>query len=246
MSTWQDCPRRWYSQYIEKIRSDSEASVRGSIAHAILEDFVKLPAAERTYDVLLELNTQHLREYDGEFKGPAMSKAVTDRINAAWHLERYSKLPGTYVEEPIEFTTAGGGNVMRGFCDRGDRLDNGELWLTDYKSGRFNPKYSAKSVSTQLGVYALAFEKRGEPVTGVRGVYLGSGTNPSNIVIFRYSADDLLYVEQWIDSTVAEIHKAFEVPVSRDDMDTSTGPLCNYCPIKHECEAPKAEGIRIT
>jgi RecB family exonuclease len=242
LSTWSDCPRRWHASYIDKLRSDSFEARRGTIAHEALEMFAALPVEDRTLNRLLEFGSERLRAYDGEFAGNDMDAAVEERLHAAWHLESWVRVPATMIEAELSMTTAGG-RQMRGFADRVDEV-NGELIVTDFKSGKPS-KWAWAGVSKQIACYILMLKQTfADAVVQMRGraVYLGAGTDPSNIALFSYDEDDLESVEVWIDRTVDDIEHTYATldEPTAEDIPASPSPLCGWCPIKDTCSASTA------
>lgn len=245
LSTWKQCPRKWHAQYVEKIKSTSIEADRGSVAHKALEDFAAVPANERSLEVLMELCSAALNEYDGEFASTAFSKMVTDRVRNAWHLERWTAVPATYVEMELSMVTPMG-RTFRGFADRVDEVkaDGGSFIVTDYKSGKPSP-WSLASYSKQAACYVAMLRAAGMHSNSGRIVCLGKGVNPSNILRFTYSDADIDGIVSWIDSTVTEIETFYSGDYSVDELATNGSPLCNWCPVKDICPGPKDAGIKI-
>ena len=247
VSTWNQCPRKWWAQRVEKLDLPGEEAHRGTVVHEALEHFAMLAPPDRTLAALLELGDAALDKYkeeDGEFTGPGFTRAVRNRLEAAFAVESWQRIPHpTTVEMKITGDTPGGHKFI-GYADRVDRLADGTLAVSDFKTGKFSD-WAIGSVSKQLASYVGMLRRNGEDVSLGRAIYLGGRASLRSVVRFRFSDDDVAGVFRWFDSTVDEITEAVTANADPATLETNGTPLCNWCPLKATCPGPVDAGIRI-
>ncbi|HEY1688618.1 MAG TPA: PD-(D/E)XK nuclease family protein [Solirubrobacteraceae bacterium] len=165
LERWAACPVSWFVERLlnaEGLEPDPEPLLRGSLAHAVLNDVYAglrersgsariLPAKLR---LAKELMRQALARHGDEFPlSPASERAQAARRRLEADIERYlehaaeqeSPLEPTHLELPFGFPELpeslpelelGEGVALRGRIDRVDLGERGEAVVYDYKSGR--------------------------------------------------------------------------------------------------------------
>lgn len=214
------------------------ATVRGTLVHAALERLMLLAPAERTpaaaTGCLDEARASMVD--DPELVALALDDAADAALvdEAATLLERYFLL-----EDPSTVTPIGlelkmevelDGLVLRGIIDRLELDADGELVVTDYKTGRAPGANFEQSRLGGVHFYAFLCER----VLGRR---------PARVQLL-YLADPVAIVtvptEQSIralDRKVQAIWKAIERACERDDFKPRTSKLCDWCAYKAYCPA---------
>ena len=144
----------------------SPAACRGTLVHAALEHLFTLPEDERVPDAIEHCLATALMAYrqDPEWIGLALDDdAEAAMVAEARHLlENYFRLedPRTVVPVGVEFKLEVelGDLRLRGIIDRLDLVD-GDLVVTDYKTGRAPGEAGARSRMQGVHVYSLMCEK---------------------------------------------------------------------------------------
>ena len=237
------CPLLYRFRTIDQLpEPPSEAAVRGTVVHKVLEDLFDLPAAERTprqARSMVDQAWQDVRRLD-----PALATLFTseaDEAEAAWLescrevLRRYFDLEDPRRLEPAErehYVEAllDSKLLLRGFIDRVDVAADGRIRVVDYKSGRVpSEAYEAKALF-QLRFYALViWRTRGVVPAMLQLIYLGSGD------ILRYVPDeaDLLATERKAEA----IWRAIRTAQESGEWLPNPGKLCGWCAHKPLCPA---------
>jgi putative RecB family exonuclease len=228
------CPLLYRFRVVDRIpERPSPAAVRGSVVHAVLERLFDLPAPARTLQAAVELlgpQWHRLRaetpELSALFDGD--DDALGDWLTGAESLlERWFQLEDPTRLEPQERelyveTTLSDGLVLRGYVDRLDVSDAGELRVVDYKTGRAPSEYFEAKALFQMKFYALVLWRlRGRLPAVLQLVYLGNGE------VLRYCPDesDLLATERKVKALWVAIERAART----GDWRPSPSRLCDWC-----------------
>ena len=236
------CPLLYRFRVVDRIpERPSPAAVRGSVVHAVLERLFDLPAVERTLQAATELlGPQWLRLRD---ESPELStlfdgddEALSEWLTGAESLlERWFQLEDPTRLEPQERelyveTTLADGLILRGYVDRLDVSDDGQLRVVDYKTGRAPSELFEAKALFQMKFYALVLWRlRGRPPSVLQLVYLGNGE------VLRYCPDeaDLLATERKVTALWAAIERAART----GDWRPSPSRLCDWCDHRARCPA---------
>lgn len=196
--TYAHCPRRYMFERALRVSRRvlpeelwrMEPVERGSLVHAILEEYVaeRIGGAERSLDRLLEIANRFLDDAEaGGLVGKPllwrMDRAAIVRELRRFHAEEGDLIPlsvelafggeGTDEDPPVTLALEDGRQVsFRGSADRVDRTRSGHLVVSDYKTGRQSglsgllrdPVAGGKLL--QLPLYGIAARRRfGKDVT---------------------------------------------------------------------------------
>lgn len=233
------CPRLYRFRSIERI--DEEPSVhqaRGTTAHLALQRLFDEPPALRTPERLYQLfreswtELRALPEYSGLF--------ADTEAERAWGLGCLSLMAGYFAaESPTGFEPLDreldmvedlGGIVIRGILDRIDRLPDGRLVITDYKTGAVPSERYAAPAFFALKIYALLIRRRfGETPDEIRLLYLKGPTS------YRMPVDDRML--DGVERQLRALWKAIDRAIAADDFPPSPGPRCSWCSFKSVCPA---------
>ena len=233
------CPQLFKFRAIDRLPEPTSIyQARGTTAHIALQRLFDDPLDERTPDRLFDLFREAWTEVRGEeeFEG-----LFTDEDEERkWGLESLELL-GNYfaIEDPKSFDPEDreldmledlDGIVIRGILDRIDRDADGQLIITDYKTGKAPPEKYALSSFFALKIYALLIRKRtGETPKELRLLYLNGPT------LYRLPIDD-----QQLDAMDVQLRalwKAIERALATDRFPTRRGRLCDWCSFQEICPA---------
>jgi putative RecB family exonuclease len=238
--TFRQCPRRWRLRYVERLPDPpTEAALRGSFAHRVLEELLAAAPGERSVEQARALARELWPEVEADEHYGALGYDADAARGFRWRAWR--AIEGYFrVEDPdsvdvvereqlVECELAGVPFV--GVVDRVDRVE-GELVVTDYKSGRAPiERYEADRLG-QVLLYAAALGELGVPVRRVRLLYLGQ-----RAVEAPATAEDLAPAVEALGATWQAIADA----VGSDDFPPRPGPLCAWCPFAAACPEGRLE-----
>lgn len=254
------CPLLYRFRAIDRFpERPSEAAVRGTLIHAVLESLFDLPAADRTREAALEMLPEAWAELlaeqphlaaaiDPEVPFPMpdgeLFAADPDRL-AAW-LAGAQSLVGNYfqMEDPTVLEPAeremrievqlNDDLLLRGFIDRVDVSDSGLVRILDYKSGRSPSPRFQESALFQMMFYALmVWRSRGVVPHTLQLNYL------ADTEVLRYSPTegDLLKFEAKVEQIWSEILDAY----INGEWKPRESRLCDWCDHQARCPARGGE-----
>lgn len=235
-SDYKRCPLQYRLRAIDKIPEPStEAQVKGTLVHAVLEEMFAWPREERTYPAAvkrLKPNWEKMREAD-----PACAEPVADEyqllVDARTLLRGYFTMENPLgfdahaQEMPVDFTLPNGVPV-RGFIDRVDIAPTGEVRVVDYKTGKKPlPRYS-QDAQFQMRFYALVYWRMfGVVPTQLKLMYL----KVMDSMILAPSREELEYFER----DLAELWFKIEADGKAGTFRPQQSKLCGWCAFQHLC-----------
>nr|WP_276612010.1 PD-(D/E)XK nuclease family protein [Kineococcus vitellinus] len=238
------CPLLYRFRTIDRLpEAPSEAAVRGTLVHAVLEHLFDLPAEERTREraramvdpqwrALLEREPRVGALFEDGTDDAALARwlAGAERLLERWfELEDPTRLEPAGREVRVE-VPLGDGPLLRGIVDRLDVAPTGELRVVDYKTGRAPSEAHESKALFQMRFYALVLWRlHGVVPRSLQLVYLGSGD------VLRLAPDeaDLLATER----KVRALWEAIERNRASGDWQPRPGRLCSWCDHKALCPA---------
>jgi putative RecB family exonuclease len=238
-SSFKECPLAFRFSYIERLpEPPSPWTTKGTLVHRALELLLDRPSDERTLEAALADLEQARVELAPH---PDFTDLVlTDDEWAAFHADseslvhRYFELEDPRTIRPIGLELkleADLGKVrLRGVIDRLELSDEGELVVTDYKTGSVPSElWEAKSLSG-VHMYALLCERMlGKRPARVQLYYLSK----PEAIIATPSDQSITGVER---KTVA-MWSAIATACERDDFRPHPGRLCDFCTFRPYCPA---------
>ncbi|MEV0999062.1 RecB family exonuclease [Nonomuraea sp. NPDC050202] len=239
------CPLLYRFRVIDQLpEKPSQAAVRGTVVHAVLERLYDLPAPGRSVEAALELlepQWERLLADDPQYAGMFADEAEQAQWlgQAREMLRRYFTLEDPTRLEPAERelyveAVLDGGLMLRGYVDRLDVAPTGEIRVVDYKTGSApGPDFEAKALF-QMKFYALVLWRlRGSVPRLLQLVYLGGQGE-----VLRYAPDeaDLLATERKVMALWAAIERSLETGEWR----ARRSRLCDWC--DHQALCPEFGG----
>ncbi|ROR71735.1 RecB family exonuclease [Bogoriella caseilytica] len=249
------CPLLFRLRTIDRLpEPPSQAAVKGTLVHSVLERLFDLPAEKRTEDAaasMLDPQWEELQaakpEVTAMFAGPedlaGWLAEARSLVGQYFRMEKPDRLEPAEREMLVE-TELTSGILLRGFVDRMDVAPNGAVRLVDYKTGKSpSPRFQSEAMF-QMRFYALMLWRlHGTVPARLQLVYLGDGRILSHdpvedeLVAFEAELEEL-----WRRVARAVEHRTFEPKKSK---------LCGWCSFQSFCpefggtppEAPE-EGMR--
>ena len=233
------CPMAFRFASIEKLpEPPSVHTTRGSLVHRALELLFMLePSARTNAAAQLSLDTA-FAEYQ---TNPEYTELGLTEAQSRVFFGESSSLVDAYfaIEDPTSIREIGlelrleaavGGLTLRGIIDRLELDADGELVVTDYKTGRApSAKYEQSSLSGVHFYSFLCHAVLGRRPSKIRLMYLKSG----DII-------ELAPTEQSVRAVVTRttaVWKAVEKACIKNDFQPRTSGLCNSCTFKTWCPA---------
>jgi putative RecB family exonuclease len=231
------CPLAFRFSSIEKLPDlPTVATTRGSLVHRALELLFLEPAPERTRDALDRSVEAAIVEYrshpDFTLLGLGESEtAVFDdecRVLAANYLTMEDPTSVRDIGLELRLEAPIGDLTLRGIIDRLELDADGELVVTDYKTGRApSPNWERKSLSG-LNFYAFLCESIfGKRPAAIRLMYLKSGET--------ITATPSAQSTKFMTTRTTAVFKAVTTACERDDFRPRQSALCNYCSFQQWC-----------
>jgi putative RecB family exonuclease len=239
VSSFTSCPMQFRFSSVQRLpEPPGVATTRGSIVHRALELLFVRPAAERTPSALTADLGAALDEYSTH---PDYIGLQLDEKAAATFRRDCDKLIARYfdMEDPTSIRDIGlevrmaakvGSLELRGIIDRLELDDDGELVVTDYKTGRApSGNFEQKSLA---GVHFYSFlceAVLGKRPARIRLMYLSSGETIETVP----SAQSV----RFIDTRTAAVWKAVERACTTGDFRPNQSRLCDWCSFRQWCPA---------
>lgn len=246
INTFIGCPMKYRFQYVESVPSlPSEAMVRGSFVHRVLELLLGRANTERTLDAAradFDTAQREFRERD-DFRLLALD---ADGEDSFWESSRECVRAYYRIERPHEANVVElekwvsaplGEFEVAGFIDRLER-DHQGLVVSDYKTGAPKPHRFSTDYLRQLTYYALMCESQlAETPHSVRIYYLGGGkdefTRDARIVSQAVTSSSLEEVRD----TARKVFGAIETGKATGEFATNVTKLCEWCDFRSWCPA---------
>ena len=239
VSAFKDCPLAFRFSYIERLPEPPSAPAsKGTLVHRALELLMCRPAAERTVDAaLVDLEqARHELAVHPEFAELDLTEAewATFHSDAEVLVRRYFELEDPTTVNPIglelKLAAEVGRVTLRGIIDRLELDADGELVVTDYKTGSVPSEMYENTRLAGVHIYALLCERMlGRRPARVQLYFLSK----PEAIIARPTEQSVTGVERKTTAVWSAIARACE----RDDFRPHPGPLCQYCTFKPYCPA---------
>lgn len=246
IASFKDCPLAFRFSYLDRIpQPPSIHTSKGTLVHRALEHLYDRPAAERTPDhALADLARARddLRD-DPDFTGLDLTDSEWSAFDAD---ARVLTLKTFDLEDPTAVEPVGlelklqvslGEVTVRGVIDRLERTPDGDLVVSDYKTGRVpGDRYVEKSLAG-VQMYALMCERLfGTAPARVQLLYLKQPT----AIVATPSAQQLTGVAR----RTTAIWNTIATACERNEFRTNPGRLCDFCAYRPVCPAHGGEPAR--
>lgn len=236
LSSFTTCALQFRFANIDRIpEPPTRATSRGTLVHAALEHLFTLPPEARVSTVADECVDAAFETYRTD---PEWTDLALDASSEAEMLAEARELVANYflLEDPSTVTPMGielklevdvGGLKLRGIIDRLDLVD-GELVVTDYKTGRSPSDFSARARMQGVHVYSLMCERF-------------FGRRPVRVQLLHLAEPVAVIAEPTQQSTSAlerrlhAVWSAVESACEHEDFRPRPSPLCDWCAFQQWC-----------
>ena len=242
VSSFTDCALSFRFSAIDRIPSPpTVATVKGTLVHSALEALFARPAAERTVDAAIDcLATARTEIVDDpewiELALDAEAREVFDRdadrlVRLYFELEDPTTIEPLGLELHVEHTLAfddGTSVLLRGIIDRVERDRDGQLVISDYKTGRAPREGYQQSRLGGVNFYSYVYERlEGERPARVQLLYLGT---PAVV-----AATPTEQSTRSLENRLRSIWSAIETACERDAFRPKKSRLCDWCSYQQWC-----------
>jgi len=239
VSTFTKCALAFRYSAIDKLpEPPSEAATKGTLVHATLERLFALEPLERTRAAAAEclVDASTAIRTDPEFTGLDLDEDAEARFFADAEV-----LVGKYfeLEDPTTIRPIGleimlevprDGYALRGIIDRLELDHDGELVVTDYKTGRAPSERFAHGRMDGVNIYAAMCEELfGRRPARVQLLYL---RDPVAVVATPTTGS-----LRGLGAKVDAVWHAVERSCANDDFRPKPSKLCDWCGFRTHCPA---------
>jgi putative RecB family exonuclease len=234
------CPQLFKFRAIDRLAEPATVyQARGTTAHLALQRLYDLTPIERTPDRLYDLFREAWSELRATEEYAELFGSVEQERE--WGLESLALLANyLLIEDPAEvepldreldmLEAIDDDIVIRGILDRIDRLPDGRLIITDYKTGKAPPEPYALPAFFALKIYALLIRRRlGETPAEVRLIYLNGPT----VYRIPVESSQLDAMERQLRALWNRINRSME----QNYFPPRPSRLCDYCSFRDRCPA---------
>ncbi len=237
VSSFTDCALAFRFSAIDQLpEPPSLAATRGTLVHAALERLFLLDPPARTRAaaeeclVAAHASLRDVPELVGLGLGPEEEASFLDEARTL--VDRYFRL-----EDPTAITPIGlelklevelGGVRLRGIIDRLELDGEGQLVVTDYKTGKAPGERQEQQRLAGVAFYSLLCERL-------------FGRRPAKVQLL-YLADPLAIIStptdrstRGVERKLAAIWAAVERACEREDFRPNPSRLCDWCAFKAYC-----------
>ena len=239
VSSFTSCPMQFRFSSIEKLpEPPGVATSKGTIVHRALELLFVRPAADRTREALATDMAAALDDYrtHPDYVGLRLEGDAIDRFDRDCHalIDKYFAMedPTSVREIGLELWMEApvGDLTLRGIIDRLELDADGELVVTDYKTGRApSGNFEQKSLA---GVHFYSFLCEavfGKRPAKIRLMYLASGETIETVP----SAQSV----KFITTRTTAVWSAVERACTTGDFRPRKSKLCDWCSFQQWCPA---------
>ncbi len=237
VSSFKDCALAFRFSAIDRLpEPPSIPATRGSLVHRALELLFDEREDQRTLPNALTALSRAVDEFqtDPEFLGLGLDSDQEAKFvdEAEALVRRYFELENPEIIRPIglelKLEALVDGVRLRGIIDRLELDDDGELVVTDYKTGRAPPPNYEQRRLDGVQFYSLLCESN-------------FGKRPARVQLL-YLADPVAIIHtpteqssKGLVTRVGAVWKAVERACASDDFRPRPGKLCDWCGFKAFC-----------
>ncbi|MDY5785723.1 RecB family exonuclease [Corynebacterium sp.] len=237
-SDYKQCPLLYRLRAIDRLPEDkTEAQVKGTLVHAVLEEMHGWPREERSYPAAVKRIKpawEAMLERDPSCAAPIedLHQLFVDArtlIRGYFEMENPSGFDSTEQEMYVNAVLPNGVPV-RGFIDRVDVAPTGEVRVVDYKTGKKPlPRYSADA-QFQMRFYALVYWRLfGQIPDQLRLMYL----KVIDSMFLAPSREELEYFER----DLGDLWNKIESDGKAGAFRPQKSKLCGWCSFQSLCPA---------
>lgn len=254
---FRDCQLLYRYRTIDRLpEAPSQAAVRGTLVHSVLEKMFQTEPQLRTVEIVISylpdalvqmLETSPLNAYaiDGDLEWspeaelqeihPKPSAAASalfleiaaDLVRSYFSLEKPHTLNPTALEMKVAHTLSSG-TPVHGIIDRFETAPDGTIRISDYKTGKApEPRWADKSWFQMMFYALMVWREQGVVAKELRLIFLGN----SKILTKQPTVDELEILEGQINQIASDIDTA----IKTGEFQPRKSGLCQFCSHQKIC-----------
>jgi len=237
VSSFTDCALAFRFSAIDRLpEPPAPWSTKGTLVHTALERLHLLPAAERTPEAALGLLGEAAVELESdpdyadlgldEEAAKAFHDDAADLVRRYFQLEDPRRIEAIGLELLLDVEVEG--VRLRGIIDRLELDEDGELVVTDYKTGSVPSEFHERKRLSGVHIYSLLCEELlGRRPKRVQLLYL-----KQPVAILTNPTDQ---TTRGTRRSLTAVWQAVERACEREDFRPKTSKLCDYCAFQAYC-----------
>ena len=239
ISSFKECPLAFRFAYLDRLPEPATAATaKGTLVHLALQYLLDRPPDDRTVDAALaDLDRARVAlAADPEFASLDLDDDERARFDADAEtlVRRYFELEDPTLVHPIglelRLEARVGGVRVRGVIDRLDLAADGELVVSDYKTGSVpSEMFEAKSLAGVHMYAAMCEQTLGRRPARVQLLYL---SKPEMIIATPSDQSG-----QGLARRTSALWSAIERACEQDDFRARPSRLCDFCTFRPYCPA---------
>jgi len=242
ISTFEQCPRKYAFQYVERIRVDMEG-VEAFLGKRVHESLEKLYAAARNKSILSEQDVLdfYFKQWEGKWHD---SIKIVRELRAKVYQDIGEDMLRRYYTRHFPFNQSiviateerldvflGGSEIYRltGVVDRIDKVSEGHWEVHDYKTESRLATQADKDQDRQLALYEIGLRHKYPQIQEVTLVW--HYLKFDEIIRSKRTSEQLEELKATTCATIDEILLAIQA----DDFAPSESALCGWCAYQNLC-----------
>lgn len=238
--TYLQCPLKFRYQVIDRMAEPpSEATVKGTVVHQVLEDLFQLPRDLRDLEHASQLlpaawentldSNQEAEQLFFDETLLEQARADTEQLLSNYFLLEHPRNLAPRATEKFVDARLDSGILLRGIIDRVDESPDGKLRVVDYKTGRAPSPRFANEALFQMRFYALLLRQTWKFPSRLQLLYLRSvqsltlDPDTRDIVTFQLDVEDI-----W---------RRIKADALDGNFGTKKSRLCDWCAFQSICPA---------
>lgn len=242
ISTFEQCPRKYAFQYVERIRVETEG-VEAFLGKRVHESLEKLYAAARNKSILSEQDVLdfYFKQWEGKWHD---SIKIVRELRAKEYQDIGEDMLRRYYTRHFPFNQSiviateerldvflGGSEIYRltGVVDRIDKVEGGHWEIHDYKTESRLATQADKEKDRQLALYEIGLRHKYPQIQEVTLVW--HYLKFDEIIRSKRSFEQLEELKATICATIGEILLATQA----DNFSPRESALCRWCAYQNLC-----------
>lgn len=235
---YMQCPLKFRYSVVDAIpQPPTEATIKGTVVHHVLERLYDAPQDQRTPEVAQELlpgawetTLEHQPDAHALFEEPSVKQSAqadtVELVDNYFRIERPQFLNPKAREQFVDARLSGG-VLLRGIVDRIDEAPNGALRVVDYKTGKAPSPRFVDDALFQMRFYALLLREVWRVPARLQLLYLRS----TQVLTLDPEERDIEAFEE----EIGGLWNRIKTDAQRERFTPRKSALCPWCPFQEMC-----------
>lgn len=235
---FKQCPLKFRYLVVDRLpQPPTEATIRGTVTHAVLEEMFALPPQDRiasnAAQLVAPVTARLIDESSWDvvlnegYPAQKLEQDVRALVDGYFNIEQPQYIHPKSLETMYETVLPSSGLRIRGIIDRLDVSDTGDLRVTDYKTGKTPSARYMEDSLFQMRFYALLLRNVLKAPRRLQLLYLRG----EDVLTYDPPEEDIDRFEQDLNALWARLHESLLSGV----FEPRKSPLCPWCPFQDRC-----------